>query len=56
MLQLMRIQPAPDGDQGVRVIVKMQDGTTETWKALAVEVVLDTTPAPLRATTAKENT
>ncbi len=55
MLQLMRIQPAPDGDEGVRVIVVRQDDTTETWKALAVEIVLDTTPVTTTGTNTQEN-
>ena len=43
-LQLLRIEPAPPGDEGVRITVTKQDGTTEIWKALAVEVALDVTP------------
>ena len=43
---LVRIEPAAPGDQGVRVIVQHQGGSRETWKALAVEINLDTTQPP----------
>jgi len=46
---LVRIEPAPPGDEGVRLVVTLQDGSTESWKALAVEIVLDTTPGDERS-------
>ncbi len=52
MINLVRIEPAPPGDEGVRLTVMQQDGSTETWKALAVEIVLDTTPGGGRPSTA----
>ncbi len=47
---LLRIVPAPEGDEGLRVIVSQHRGPDQVWKALAVEVVLDTTPGPMNVT------